>query len=58
MLLKNILLIILILVIGLMFFCLLCFIQRGWNESPIREDQKFHIQTKTTRKRRSDDLSH
>ena len=37
MLLKNILLIILILVIGLMFFCLLCFIQRGWNESPMRD---------------------
>lgn len=35
--LKNILLIILILVIGLMFFCLLCFIQRGWNESPMRD---------------------
>lgn len=32
MLLKNILLTILILVIGLMFFCFLCFIQRGWNE--------------------------
>lgn len=31
---------------------------KGSDRTPVREDQKFHIQTKTTRKRRSDDLSH
>ena len=35
--LKNILLIILILLIGSVFFRLLCFIQRGWDGSPMRD---------------------
>lgn len=34
---ENILLIILILLIGLAFFRSLCFIQRGWDGSPMRD---------------------